>query len=60
MSVFELAKRYYPRLWDAGRIRALVEAGRLTQWEAQEIMEGVDSLKATNTNNSQRGGGRWY
>lgn len=38
MSVLELAKRYYPRLWDEGRIRALVRAGRLTQEEAGLVM----------------------
>lgn len=34
MSVLELAKRYYPRLWDDRRLEALVEAGRLTRKEA--------------------------
>ena len=38
MSVYELAKLYYPRLWDKSRIEALVEAGRLTREEADEIM----------------------
>lgn len=37
MSVYELAKKYYPRLWGAERIRALVEAGRLSRAEADEI-----------------------
>lgn len=36
-SVFDLAKRYYPRLWDKSRLKALVEAGRLTTEEYQEI-----------------------
>lgn len=40
MSVYELAKRYYPLLWDAGRIEALVKAGRLSEEEAEEIMSG--------------------
>jgi len=39
VSVFELAKRYYPRLWDKARIEALVQAGRITQEEADEIMK---------------------
>ena len=39
MSVFEMAKRYYPRLWDKSRIEALEKAGRLTWDEAQEILE---------------------
>ena len=37
MSVYELAKTYYPRLWDKSRLEALVAAGRLTQEEYQEI-----------------------
>ena len=37
MSVYELAKKYYPRLWGAERINALVEAGRLSRAEADEI-----------------------
>lgn len=37
MTVYEMAKQYYPRLWDKARIEALVSAGRLTQAEADEI-----------------------
>lgn len=37
-SVFELAKRYYPRLWDKSRLEALVAAGRLTQEQMEEIV----------------------
>lgn len=37
MSVYEMAQKYYPRLWDKQRIDALVEAGRLTKEEAEEI-----------------------
>lgn len=36
-SVFDLAKRYYPRLWDKSRLKTLVETGRLTAEEYQEI-----------------------
>ena len=39
MDVFELAKKYYPRLWNKERILALVEAGRLTGEEAEEILK---------------------
>jgi len=42
MSVYELAKRYYPRLWDKSRIEALVEAGRLTGREAAEILKETE------------------
>jgi len=38
VSVYELAKKYYPRLWDKSRLEALVRAGRLTEEEAKEIM----------------------
>ena len=37
MTVFEMAKQYYPRLWDDSRIEQLVQAGRLTKEEAEEI-----------------------
>lgn len=37
MSVFQLAQKYYPRLWDASRLTALVKAGRLTEAEMREI-----------------------
>lgn len=37
MSVFDLAKQYYPRLWDKSRLEALVAAGRLTPAEYREI-----------------------
>ena len=42
MSVLEMAKKYYPRLWDKSRIEALVKAGKLTKKEAKEIMEDTD------------------
>lgn len=37
MSVYDLAQKYYPRLWDKSRLEALVQAGRLTQAEMNEI-----------------------
>lgn len=39
MTVLEMAKLYYPRLWGEVRIRALVEAGRLTEIEAEEVLK---------------------
>lgn len=42
VSVKELARKYYPRLWGEERIEALVAAGRLTQAEAEEIMGTSD------------------
>ena len=38
MSVYEMAQKYYPRLWDAQRIGALVAAGRLSQAEADALL----------------------
>lgn len=38
MSVYEMAVQYYPRLWDEGRIQALVAAGKLTAEQAKQIM----------------------
>ena len=43
MDVFELAKKYYPRLWNKERILALVEASRLTQDQAEEILKGAEA-----------------
>ena len=38
MAVYEMAKKYYPRLWDIDRIKALYEAGKLTKEEYEEII----------------------
>lgn len=40
MSVYELAKKYYPRLWDKSRLEALAAAGRLSEEELEEIISG--------------------
>ena len=37
MTTFELAKQYYPRLWDDKRLDALVAAGRLTKAQVTKI-----------------------
>lgn len=42
MNVYELAKQYYPRLWDEARIQALVAAGKLTSDEGEKILAGGD------------------
>lgn len=39
MDAFEMAKKYYPRLWDADRIKALYEAGKLTEEQYKELTE---------------------
>lgn len=43
MSVYELAKKYYPKLWDRKRILTLYEAGKLTKAQAEEILNEVIS-----------------
>ena len=37
MNVYELAKKYYPKLWSKERLVALVEAEKLTAGEYEEI-----------------------
>lgn len=41
MTVFELAQKYYPRLWDRKRIDALYQAGKLTEEEYQTLVGEV-------------------
>lgn len=38
MTVYEMAQKYYPRLWDKERLEALVAAGRLTQEEYDKLV----------------------
>ena len=38
MSVYELAKKYYPRLWNRERIDALYQSGKLTEEEYHSIV----------------------
>jgi len=37
-TTYDLAQKYYPRLWDKSRIEALVQAGRLSAEEAEKII----------------------
>ena len=37
MTVFEMAKKYYPKLWDKERLVTLVEAGKLSSEQFAEI-----------------------
>lgn len=39
MSVYELAQKYYPRLWSKERLEALLAAGKLTQEEFDSIVK---------------------
>lgn len=38
MSVYELAQKYYPRLWDRERLEVLLAAGRLSQEEFDRLV----------------------
>lgn len=43
MSVYDMAKKYYPTLWNRARLEALVAAGRLTEAEMEEIIEDKEA-----------------
>ena len=38
MSTYELAKKYYPRLWNIERLNTLLAAGKLTQEEYDDVV----------------------
>ena len=38
MNAYEMAKKYYPRLWSIERIEALYKAGKLTEEEYNLII----------------------
>jgi hypothetical protein len=42
MSVYELARKYYPRLWDRERLEALLAAGRLSQEEFDSLVTATE------------------
>lgn len=42
MTVYELARKYYPRLWDRERLEALLAAGRLTQAEFDQLVGATE------------------
>ena len=44
MTVFEMAKKYYPRLWNKKRIDALHDAGKLTDEEYADILGTEDDI----------------
>lgn len=37
MNAYELAKKYYPALWNIDRLKKLVAAGKLTEEQFKEI-----------------------
>lgn len=38
MTPYEMAQKYYPRLWDIDRINALFEVGKITEEEYKKII----------------------
>ena len=44
MSVYEMAKNYYPRLWSKDRIDALYKAGKLTEEEYNDIINDISEV----------------
>ena len=46
MTIFEMAKKYYPRLWNKKRIDTLYDAGKLTDEECAEILAADTEIKA--------------
>ena len=43
MNVKEMAQKYYPVLWSEERIVALVAAGKLSQEDADEVINGKNA-----------------
>ncbi|SCI97209.1 Uncharacterised protein [uncultured Flavonifractor sp.] len=39
MDVYELARKYYPRLWDRERLEALAAAGKLSREQLEQLLE---------------------
>lgn len=44
MTTVEMAEKYYPALWDEKRLAMLVNAGRLTQEDAERILGKVSKV----------------
>lgn len=42
MTVYEMARKYYPRLWDKSRLDALLAAGKLTQEEYDSLVASAE------------------
>lgn len=43
MNAYELAKKYYPRMWDRARLDKLVEARKLSAVERDEIVQAANT-----------------
>lgn len=42
MTVYEMARKYYPRLWNKSRLDALLAAGKLTQEEYDSLVSPAE------------------
>ena len=42
MTVYEMAQRYYTRLWSKSRLDALLAAGKLTQEEYDSLVSPAE------------------
>lgn len=45
MTVKEMAKNYYPKLWNIERLKALVAVGKLSEEDFKEITGETYSVK---------------
>lgn len=45
MTVKEMAKNYYPKLWNIERLKALVAVGKLSEEDFKEITSETYSVK---------------
>lgn len=43
MTAFEMAKKYYPKYWNLIRLQMLLQKGKLTQEEYDEIVKGENN-----------------
>ena len=42
MTAYEMAKKYYPKLWGIERLDALLKAGKLTQEEYDQLTKSEE------------------
>ena len=43
MTVFEMAKKYYPKYWKKERLEALLKAKKITEEEFNKLVEGENN-----------------
>ena len=47
MTAYELAQKYYPRLWPLERLDKLLELGRLTREEYDRLTNAAEAAEHT-------------